>query len=192
MTCRRNELILQLDGEGRELLTVRHENSGLDLKTKLDHFPFITAMVLHNQMNQDQTTQFELLSEWSPVPVLTAVLASQQKQWSKDLMGGIQGNFGVDRLFSIVLQWNWNFISYFSKVTTNPAALWDMLSKRVQVSFFFPSKTPPKLWLLGIILCYLAFWSWDRCRPGVSCINNFGPFYISLRNWCSFNFFLRY
>lgn len=106
MTCRRNELILQLDGEGRELLTVRHENSGLDLKTKLDHFPFITAMVLHNQMNQDQTTQFELLSEWSPVPVLTAVLASQQKQWSKDLMGGIQGNFGVDRLFSIVLQWN--------------------------------------------------------------------------------------
>lgn len=37
-------------------------------------------------------------------------------------MGGIQGNFRVKRTFTIVLQWNWNFIQQFSKFTTNPAA----------------------------------------------------------------------
>lgn len=145
-TYRENQLILQLGCRGRWFLIVRHENSGLDLKNKLDHFPFITVVELRKQTAQDPTTQFELLSEWSPVPVLTAALAPQQKQQYKDLMGGIQGNSGVNGPFTIVLQWNWNIISYFSKVYHKSSCpVRSAFYIFLHLSLHFPNKIPPKL-----------------------------------------------
>lgn len=127
-----NELILQLGEERRGFLIVRHENSGLGPKAKLDHFPFITAVGLCKQTNQDQITQFELLSEWNSVPVLNR---SSGKKISWVVSKGILEWTGL-----LPLSFNGTEISSH----TSPKWPQNLLIKRVQI-LNFPSNIPPKL-----------------------------------------------